>query len=83
MYYLHYYNTTNLTRPDRRKAEEAMNMYPEIILFEHTWAIKLKEAILNVGGIALVQGMPSPLALVEMGAEIAAVVEAVERIEPA
>jgi hypothetical protein len=58
-----------------------MNMYSEIMLLEHTWAIKLKEAILNVGRVALVQTMPSPLALAEMGIEIASAVEAAKRLE--
>jgi hypothetical protein len=59
-----------------------MDIYSEIMLFKHTWAITLKEAILNAGGIALVQGKLSPLAFVETVAEIAAKVETAERIEP-
>ncbi len=57
-------------------------MYREIMLFEHTWATKLKEAILNSGVIDLVRGMPSPLAPVEIGVEVAAAVEVAERLDP-
>ena len=60
-----------------------MHIYSKIMTFKHKWASKLKEAILNAGGLALTQGILSPLALVEMGAEMAAVVETAERIEPA
>ena len=34
-----------------------------LALFEHTWAVKLKEAIINAGGEALAQGLLSPEAL--------------------
>lgn len=52
-----------------------------LMLFEHTWAINLRNAILDAGGIPIAQGLMNPLALVQMGAEIAAAVEAAERAE--
>ena len=48
-----------------------MHIYSKIMTFKHKWASKLMEAILNAGDIALVQRILSPLALVEMGAEMA------------
>jgi hypothetical protein len=67
----------------RREAGEAMHIKSKIMTFKHTWASKLKEAIQNIGLIALVQRIMSPLALLDMGAEMAAVVETAERPEPA
>lgn len=46
------------------------------ILYEHTWAIKLKEAILNAGGGMVCQGLLSPDVLIHMGAELAEAQEA-------
>ena len=60
-----------------------MHIKSKIMTFKHTWASKLKEAILNAGSIALVQEMLSPPTLVEMGAEMAAVVEVADWLEPA
>ena len=57
-------------------------MYHEIMLFGHTWATKLKEAILNSGVIELVQGMPSPPVPVEIDTEVAAAMEVAERLDP-
>lgn len=52
-----------------------------IMLFEHTWAINLRDAILDAGGLPIAQGLINPLALVQMGAQIATAVEAAERAE--
>lgn len=49
-----------------------------IMLFEHLWAIKLKEALLDVGAIPLAQGIITPESLMMVGAELAAAVEAAE-----
>lgn len=51
------------------------------VLFEHTWAIKLKEALLDVGAIPIMQGILNPMALVELGAEAAALEKAAKRLE--
>ena len=48
------------------------------ILFEHTWAISLKEAILNAGGGMVCQGLLGPATLINLGAELAAAAEKVE-----
>lgn len=42
-----------------------------IMLFEHTWAIPFKEAVLEAGGDLIAQGMISPAALVQLGAMLA------------
>ena len=52
-----------------------------MMLFEHTWAINLRNAILDAGGLTIAQGLMNPLALVQFGAEIAAAVETAERLE--
>lgn len=52
-----------------------------IMLFEHTWAINLRSAIFDAGGLPIAQGLMNPLALVQMGAQIATAVEAAERLE--
>jgi len=46
------------------------------MLFEHLWAIKLKEALIDAGAIPLAQGIVTPESLVMVGAELAAAVEA-------
>ncbi len=52
-----------------------------IMLFEHTWAINLRDAILDAGGVPIAQGMLDPVTLVELGAELAAAVEVAEQLE--
>jgi uncharacterized membrane protein len=52
-----------------------------LVLFEHTWALRLKEYIVDSGGVLIAQGLIHPSALVEVGAELAAAVEAEEFIE--
>jgi uncharacterized membrane protein len=61
--------------------QEAADRIPKggsavIALFEHTWAIRLKEYILNNGGFLVAQGLIHPSALVEVGEELGAVIEA-------
>lgn len=41
------------------------NSSAALLLFEHSWAVGLKEAILNAGGIPLAGGLVAP-ALVQM-----------------
>ncbi len=52
-----------------------------LVLFEHTWALRLKEYVVNAGGVLIAQGLLHPSALVEVGAELAAAVEAEELLE--
>ncbi|KAF1078529.1 DUF1269 domain-containing protein [Methanogenium sp. MK-MG] len=47
-----------------------------IMLFEHLWAIKLKEAFIDAGAIPIAQGIVTPESLMMVGAELAAAVEA-------
>jgi len=49
-----------------------------IVLFEHIWALELKEAIINANGVLLAQGLISPEALMGVSEELAACVEAAE-----
>jgi hypothetical protein len=42
-----------------------------MLLFEHVWAIGLKEAVQNAGGFVLAQGFVTPATLVALGAELA------------
>ena len=50
-----------------------------MLLFEHTWAIPLKNAVRGAGGTVLAQDMLSPEALITRGAELAAAVAAAEK----
>jgi len=43
-----------------------------MVLFEHRWAIPLKEAAENAGGVVLAQGIIRPEALVAYGAQLSA-----------
>ena len=48
------------------------NSSASMLLFEHTWAIGLKEAIKNAGGIAVVGGLVPPEVLQELEVELEA-----------
>lgn len=66
--------------------EEIADLIPEnsaaaIMLVEHTWAIKFKEAIIDAGGFLIAQGIISPQSLVELGAELDAAVKAAKKEE--
>jgi uncharacterized membrane protein len=43
-----------------------------IVLFEHTWALKLAEAVRKAGGVFFAGGMAAPNALEKVSAELAA-----------
>ena len=43
-----------------------------MLLFEHVWAIGIKEAVQNAGGFVLAQGFVTPATLVAIGADLAA-----------
>jgi uncharacterized membrane protein len=47
-----------------------------LLLVEHTWATDLKAAVRGAGGVPVAQGFLTPEALLLMGAEVRAVVEA-------
>jgi uncharacterized membrane protein len=52
-----------------------------ILMFEHTWAIPLRDAIRSVGGIPLTQGFVTHEALALVGREVRAAAEARQAIE--
>jgi hypothetical protein len=54
-----------------------------VLMFEHTWAIPLREAIRRAGGIPLAQGFLTPEVLMLVGAELRAMAEAEQTIEVA
>jgi len=51
-----------------------------VLLIEHLWARELKGAVCGAGGITIVQGFLTPEALLMVGAELRAVVEAEDTI---
>jgi len=52
-----------------------------LVLFEHTWAIELKEAIIEAGGEVVTQGLLAPSALVLGGTTLEEAIAAAQRIE--
>jgi uncharacterized membrane protein len=46
-----------------------------ILLFEHTWAVGLKEAVIDAGGFVVAQGILDPATLVGLGASMAGELE--------
>lgn len=54
-----------------------------IVLFEHTWALGIKNYALNNGGVLLAQGMIHPSALIEVGVELREAAEAEAALEAA
>ena len=52
-----------------------------ILLFEHTWAAGLRDAIRRAGGVPLMQGFLTPEVLLMVGAEVERIVEAERTIE--
>jgi uncharacterized membrane protein len=51
-----------------------------LILFEETWAIGLKDYVLDSGGMLIAQAMLTPAALIEVGEELAASLEAEDEL---
>src|SRR5262249_1747093 len=43
-----------------------------MVLYEHRWAVMLKEALLSAGGVMLAQGMVQPESLIALGALLGA-----------
>jgi uncharacterized membrane protein len=54
-----------------------------VLMFEHTWAIPLRDAIRRAGGVPLAQGFLTLEALTMVGAELRAITEAEQAIEVA
>ena len=54
-----------------------------VLLFEHTWAIPLRDAIRRAGGVPLAQGFLTPEALTMVGEELRVIAEAERTIEVA
>jgi uncharacterized membrane protein len=54
-----------------------------VLMFEHTWAIPLREAIRRAGGIPLAQGFLTQESLVMVGEELQAIADAERTIEVA
>jgi hypothetical protein len=54
-----------------------------ILMFEHTWAIPLRDAIRRTGGVPLAQGFITQEALLMVGEEVRAIAEAEQVIEVA
>jgi hypothetical protein len=52
-----------------------------VLMFEHTWAIPLRDAIRSAGGMALAQGFLTPETLIMVGEELKAIAEAEMAIE--
>ena len=57
---------------DQVAANIPNNSAAGLLLFEHTWAIGLKEAIKNAGGIAVTGGFVAPDVLQELEKDIEA-----------
>jgi uncharacterized membrane protein len=72
-----------LTPEDVRRAAEALDPGTGalFLLIEHTWATGLKHAVRNAGGVPVVQGFLTPEAIMMVGAELRAIVEAETTIE--
>lgn len=64
-----------LTPEDIELAAQAIpnNCAAALLLFEHTWAVGLKDAIKDAGGIAVAGGLVSPDVLKEIEEELEAV----------
>jgi hypothetical protein len=54
-----------------------------VLMFEHTWAIPLRDAIRRAGGVPLAQGFITPEALLMVGEELRVIAEAERTIEVA
>jgi uncharacterized membrane protein len=54
-----------------------------LVLFEHRWALRLKEALVSAGGVVVAQGMVQPEALIEFGAALAAAETEADQYEQA
>jgi len=72
-----------LTTEDVRRVAEELEPGTGalFLLIEHTWATGLKHAVRNAGGVPIVQGFLTPEAVMMVGAELRAIVDAEITIE--
>ena len=52
-----------------------------LVLFEHRWAIPLKEAIMSASGEVFAQGIVRPETLIGVGAELGAAIAAADEYD--
>jgi uncharacterized membrane protein len=52
-----------------------------LVLFEHRWALRLKDALVSAGGVVIAQGMVQPEALIQFGAALAAAETAADQYD--
>lgn len=52
-----------------------------MVLLEHRWAVPLKEALIQAGGVVIAQGMVRPEDLIAFGADLAAASDMAQQIE--
>lgn len=52
-----------------------------VVLFEHAWAVPLKQSIVDKGGVLLAQGLISPVDLIRVGAALSEAVEIEKELE--
>jgi uncharacterized membrane protein len=77
-------NDFGLLAEDLKQVLEAdlkPGMSAMVVLFEHAWAVPLKQAIVDRGGVLLAQGLISPVDLINVGAALSEAVEAEKEIE--
>ncbi len=72
-----------LTAVDVRRAADELEPGTGalFLLIEHTWASGLKHAVRNAGGVPIVQGFLTPEAVMMVGAELRAIMDAETTIE--
>ncbi len=77
-------HTFGLSRSDLQAIGEEIpvGMTALLVLFEHRWALRLKEALLSAGGVVIAQGMVQPEALLEFGSALAAAEGAADQYQP-
>jgi uncharacterized membrane protein len=78
-------NSVGLDYPGLRKVVDSVEPGKAfgVLMFEHTWAIPLRDAIRRAGGVPLAQGFITPEALAIVGAELEMIAEAERAIEVA
>jgi uncharacterized membrane protein len=76
-------NDFGLSGPDaKRIADQVPNGGSAMLaLFEHTWAVNVKEAIINAGGSVLAQGLLSPEAVAVAGTTLEEAMASAKKIE--
>lgn len=76
-------NDYGLTGEDSRKIAEQVPVGGSamLALFEHSWAVNLREAVINAGGVVAAQGLLNPTALAVAGTTLEEALAAAEQIE--